>query len=217
MQPEFWHERWRSGQIGFHLDRVNPSLIAHGHHLRVGPRVLVPLAGKTLDLQALANAGHDVDGVELSPIAIDAYWQEAGVTAEVTRTAQGQRVTQYGRIRLFEGDILAHAEGPYDACWDRGATVALPPQLRRAWAAHHATLMRPGAVTLLVALTRSPLDDTGPPFCVSADEVHRLYGATHTIACLHSASADPARSDVPMTETVWRLTRNASPAPESPC
>lgn len=26
MQPEFWHKRWTSNQIGFHLPEVNPYL-----------------------------------------------------------------------------------------------------------------------------------------------------------------------------------------------
>ena len=26
MQPEFWHKRWASNQIGFHLPEVNPHL-----------------------------------------------------------------------------------------------------------------------------------------------------------------------------------------------
>jgi thiopurine S-methyltransferase len=217
MHPDFWHERWQTGQIGFHLPHVNPSLITHGHHLRAGPRVLVPLCGKSLDLEALAAAGHLVDGVELSALAIDAFWREAQRPPTVSYLPDGGRVTQHERIRLFERDVLTHIDGPYDACWDRGATVALPPNLRRAWVRHHAGLMRPGAVTLLVSLHREPTDSEGPPFCVPPDEVEALYGATHHVERLSSALADPARSDVPMIETVWRLIRNEHPAPESPC
>lgn len=29
MEPGFWHERWQKGEIGFHLDRFNPKLLAY--------------------------------------------------------------------------------------------------------------------------------------------------------------------------------------------
>jgi thiopurine S-methyltransferase len=68
MQPEFWHKRWASNQIGFHLPQVNPYLQRFWPALGLeeGSRVLVPLCGKSLDLLWLAHQGHEVLGVELS-------------------------------------------------------------------------------------------------------------------------------------------------------
>ncbi len=61
MQPEFWHERWRSGQIGFHQSAVEPQLeaaIGRARSSASGRRVFVPLCGKSLDLLWLRDRGH---------------------------------------------------------------------------------------------------------------------------------------------------------------
>ena len=65
MEPDFWLERWSEGRIGFHLPRVNPHLERHHDVLSPRCRVLVPLAGKTLDLWWLREQGHEVTAVEL--------------------------------------------------------------------------------------------------------------------------------------------------------
>ena len=57
MQPEFWHKKWESNQIGFHLPEVNPYLQRHWA-VPATARVLVPLCGKSLDLAWLAGRGH---------------------------------------------------------------------------------------------------------------------------------------------------------------
>ncbi|MGH8409717.1 MAG: thiopurine S-methyltransferase, partial [Pseudomonas sp.] len=50
MQPEFWHKKWASNQIGFHLPQVNRHLQRFWPQLGLeeGTRVLVPLCGKSL-------------------------------------------------------------------------------------------------------------------------------------------------------------------------
>ena len=45
MERDFWLQRWKEGQIGFHRDQVMPLLESHWPSLRLpaGSRVLVPL------------------------------------------------------------------------------------------------------------------------------------------------------------------------------
>lgn len=75
MQPEFWHKKWASNQIGFHLPDVNPYLQRFwpGLNLAAQARVLVPLCGKSLDLLWLAGRGHRVLGIELSEKAVEDF------------------------------------------------------------------------------------------------------------------------------------------------
>src|SRR5690606_22020225 len=70
MHADFWLERWREGRTHFHLERVTPLLQKYwpGLGLPKGSKVLVPLCGKTLDMVWLAEQGHKVLGVELSPL-----------------------------------------------------------------------------------------------------------------------------------------------------
>lgn len=82
---EEWAGRWagysKAGvQPGFHKQAVNPRLEQHlvtflGEK-KVSRRVLVPMAGKSLDLAYLAGKGHKVLGVEVVPQAVDEYIRE---------------------------------------------------------------------------------------------------------------------------------------------
>ena len=59
MDATFWLQRWERGETGFHLGAVNPHLERHFPALGLAPgaRVLVPLAGKSLDLAWLRERG----------------------------------------------------------------------------------------------------------------------------------------------------------------
>jgi thiopurine S-methyltransferase len=78
VEPEFWHQRWRTGQIGFHQSSPHPFLERWWPTLDVprGGRVYVPLCGKSLDMVWLAVRGHAVVGSELSPIAVAEFFGE---------------------------------------------------------------------------------------------------------------------------------------------
>src|SRR5690348_18017582 len=81
MRAEFWLERWREGRTGFHRDTPMPLLLRHWPALALprGSRVLVPLCGKTLDMPWLAEQGHRVLGVELSPLAVEQFFAGQGL------------------------------------------------------------------------------------------------------------------------------------------
>ncbi|NNG13294.1 MAG: thiopurine S-methyltransferase, partial [Halobacteria archaeon] len=78
MNPDFWHERWQANQIGFHQDEINPYLVRYWPELEIGMagRVLVPLCGKTRDMIWLRDQGFSVVGIEVSPIAVEAFFAE---------------------------------------------------------------------------------------------------------------------------------------------
>lgn len=93
MQSEFWLERWERGEIGFHLDDINPYLRQYWPQMQlaVGSRVLVPLCGKSLDLMWLRDQGYRVAGVELSRQAVEAFFREAGLVPQVSSSGALQR------------------------------------------------------------------------------------------------------------------------------
>jgi hypothetical protein len=67
-EMQSWNQRWRTGQISFHISEVHPCLSKFlGQFLEDGisspkfsKRVLVPLCGKTVDMIFLQNLGHKV-------------------------------------------------------------------------------------------------------------------------------------------------------------
>ena len=73
-----WLKCWRDQRTGFNQKTVNQLLTRFWPSLDLvqGSRVFVPLCGKSLDMIWLAKQGHEVIGVELSPIAVWAFFRE---------------------------------------------------------------------------------------------------------------------------------------------
>lgn len=176
MKADYWLERWQQGQIGFHREGANPRLVAH-HQRALGEclRVLVPLCGKSADLEWLVVRGHEVVGIELSELAAQAFFAERGFTPERSEVASFVEY-RHGGVAILVGDFFAatpEALGYFDAAYDRAATIALPDDLRAEYAAHLPTLLAPKARLLLVTLHYDA--EGGPPFNVTPEEVERSY------------------------------------------
>ncbi len=192
MDHSFWKDRWIEGQIGFHLSEVNPALIRQWPNrggAGNGP-VLVPLCGKSRDLLYLRELGHTVTGIELSPLAVDAFWQEAGITPKV-KPDGAHRIHQGDGIRLIEGDFFTTRADQFEApawVYDRAALIALPSPLRDRYC-DHLRALAPHANMLLVTLTHDPREKEGPPFPVTPEEVETRFRETHTIEVLESRDA----------------------------
>ena len=179
MHHDFWHERWQTGQIGFHQAAVHPFLARWWPRFELPPeaRVYVPLCGKSLDMVWLAERGHRIVGSELSPIAIHDFFAGRGLEPTCTEEP-GFRRHCAGPFEILEGDALALTPdllGPVGAAYDRAALVALPPDLRRPYAASLARLLPGGAKALLVAFEYPQEMKGGPPFSVEAAEVRELF------------------------------------------
>jgi len=179
MEPQFWQNRWRNGQIGFHQASVDRNLRRHWPELSLGEahHVFVPLCGKSLDLLWLRDQGHAVLGVELSARALEDFCRENGVPAR--RRTQGDfDVYEAENLELYRGDFFKLTPsllGAVDAVYDRAALISWAPELRSAYADHIATIVRPGTQMLLITLEYPQAQMSGPPFCVPRDEVERLY------------------------------------------
>ena len=179
MQPQFWLDRWRTGQIAFHQSSVDRSLRRHWPALEVGAgnRVFAPLCGKSLDLLWLRDQGLDVLGVELAAAAVEAFFLENGLPA---RRRAGPPFDAYDApgIRLLCGDFFALTPAildRVDAVYDRAALISWAPALRSGYVEHLATLMSPGTRMLLITLEYPQSQMAGPPFAVPVEEVNRLY------------------------------------------
>jgi thiopurine S-methyltransferase len=180
MEADFWHQRWRTGQIGFHQSSPHPFLERWWSSLGVpaDARVYVPLCGKSLDMVWLAVRGHTVVGTEISGIAVREFFGERQPTSNLVETHGPFTRHHSGAYEILEGDafaLTADLLGPVHAAYDRAALVALPHESRAAYAEHFATLMPRGSQTLLVAFEYDERIKPGPPFSVTPDEVQRLY------------------------------------------
>jgi thiopurine S-methyltransferase len=222
MQADFWLQRWREGRTGFHRDAPMPLLVQHWPALALpaDSRVLVPLAGKSLDMPWLAAQGHRVLGVELSPLAIEQFLAENGLRAETRQSPLGMHYLA-GRIELIHGDVFALDDATLagcDAIYDRAAVIALPPVLRRRYADEVYARLRPGCRGLMITLEYPQTDMDGPPFSVDADEARARFGADWDIEVLErrdilASQPDFAERGVGALHTsVYALRRRGSTA-----
>lgn len=219
MDPDFWHQRWREGRIGFHQDQPTPLLLEHWPALGLAPgsQVFVPLAGKSLDLVWLAAQGHRVLGVELSPLAVDQFFTGHGLTPDVHESRYGRHY-RAGDIELICGDAFnldAEALAGCAAVYDRAALIALPPELRRRYVCELHAQLPAGCRGLLITLEYPPHEKQGPPFAVPEAEVYELYGHDWTVATLERRdilAQQPAFAAEGVSQLVtaaYRLTRKA--------
>jgi len=219
MDSQFWLGKWRRNEIGFHLDQPNPYLQRYWRDMRVpaGGTVLVPLCGKSVDMAWLAEQGFAVVGIELSRIAVEAFFQEQGLVPDQEAAGPFRRY-RAGRIEIFCGDIfqlpalaLDHIVGVYD----RAALIALPPPQRQRYAAMLCEHLPPSLRMLLIALEYPQAEHAGPPFSVPEREIRRLYSNSFRITLVQRvdllASSDSVglQGVTSLHECVWRLSRGA--------
>ena len=175
MDPDFWHDRWQTNQIGFHQQRISPMLAAHWDAVGAsrGSRVFVPLCGKTLDMPWLVERGHRVLGVELSPIAVHGFFDALGVVPEVRASKYGKHYVA-GPYELILGDgfaLDATVLADCTAVYDRAALIALPPDMRTRYLRGLYAGLPAGCRGLLVTLEYPQHEKEGPPFPVGEAEV----------------------------------------------
>ena len=217
MEPQFWHARWRSGQIGFHQSAVDRHFKKHWPELGLAShsRVFVPLCGKSLDLLWLLETGHAVAGVELSAVALESFCMEHGIPAR-RRTLDHFDVYEAAGLELYRGDFFDLGREllkPFSAVYDRAALISWKPELRARYVAHMTSLSIPGTKTLLITMEYPQAQMSGPPFSVSADEVERLYARDHAVEVLAKEDVlanEPrlrARGVAQLHEVCYRLTR----------
>lgn len=217
MQRAFWLQRWREGRIGFHRSEVMPLLRKHWPALGLpaGSRVLVPLAGKTLDMLWLAGQGHRVLAVELSPIAIAQFLAEHQLEAEVHESPLGIHHVA-GPIEIIQGDAFALDAATLADCaaiYDRAAVIALPADLRERYAAGPWAAAPTGCRALVITLEYPQAEKQGPPFSVDAAEMERLFATHWELELLERRDilADEpgfvAEGVTALATAVWRLAR----------
>jgi len=57
MKPDYWMQRWQENRIGFHEAEPNPRLVENYRALNDTIRALVPLCGKSVDLEITDSGG----------------------------------------------------------------------------------------------------------------------------------------------------------------
>lgn len=205
---EDWKSRWKEGRIGWHEAGGNEALRKHWPAPGNGERVLVPLCGKSPDLLWLALEGYAVTGVELSEIAVRAFFEEANLGFELSQ-ADGLMTFKCDEpaITLVCGDYFEFASEPFAAIYDRASLIALPPQIRPGYIKHTQSLLDTSAKQLLITLEYDQSKVDGPPFSVLADEVEGYWPKLRRVSEKNAINSTPPKFKeaglTEVTEVVW--------------
>jgi thiopurine S-methyltransferase len=187
-----WQQCWRDREIDFHQTSVNALLTKFwaGLELGKGSRVFVPLCGMSLDMIWLAEQGHEVIGVELSPIAVRAFFSENHL--EPVRTRVGTfDLWQNGRLSILCGDyfLLTKTDlGKIDAVYDRASLTALSEGVRGQYVAQLRMLVPDACEIFLLTIEDADDLETADEALAMADEISALYSIDFNVALEHVES-----------------------------
>jgi len=203
---EPWLERWQEGRIGWHEKEGNGSLKKYWQGN--GRTVLVPLCGKSVDLRWIAERGNRVVGVELSRIAVEAFFDEQEIRYSTSKDQLPRYDADGLDITIFCGDLFSLTNLQCDSHFDRGALIAVPPDMRPAYAAHVSSLLSDDAEQLVITVEYDDEVASGPPFPVDESE---LLGYWPGLECVErrddTENAPPKFLEAGLqvfTEVAWR-------------
>jgi thiopurine S-methyltransferase len=214
---QHWLDRWEENRIGFHETAVNQHLTTHipQFNLPAAASVFLPLCGKTQDIVWLAQQGYEVTGIELSQIAIEAFFAENSLEFERFDT-DCFSIYKSANISLLQGDFFDLRSQDLAACqlvYDRAALIAMELPDRPRYFEHMLSIIPALSNMLLVTLEYDQTEMLGPPFSVPTDEVCQYYADAFSINLLTRNDVIDARPRwrkvglTALSESVFRLDR----------
>jgi thiopurine S-methyltransferase len=217
MSNQQWKSKWKRDDIAFHQSEFNPLLSLFWPTLGLvrGDTVLVPLCGKSLDMNWLLEKGYKVIGIELSNIAIQAFFAGRGVTPSRKRHGRFIRWSQ-GDVEIWCGDLFDLSLDDLkeiNALYDCAALTALPAEVRAQYVRHLGGLL-PDSTPILLMTTESAEETEDIkilPYEIDG-EVASLYQSQYRVELLHGQQClkiDPEYPYEPasmLEEKVYRMT-----------
>lgn len=160
-----WNQCYREGETPWDRGEASPPLTQWVQRQeRLKGRALVPGCGVGHDVAMLADAGLEVTGLDIAPLAIE---------------RARQRHPNHAR-RFIEGDLFAMPadwRGTFDWVFEHTCLSGLPPAQRGAYRDAMAAALKPGGLLVGVWYIDPDLDpgETGPPFPLPLAELDALF------------------------------------------
>lgn len=160
-----WNQCYVEGCTPWNRGEPAPPLVEWlVRHEALRGKALVPGCGVGHDVALLAEAGLEVTGLDIAPIAI--------------QLAREQHPKHSGCF--VQGDLFALPEdwqGAFDFVFEHTCLSALPPELRPAYREAVRQALKPGGWLVGVWYIDPDLDpgETGPPFPLPAPELDALF------------------------------------------
>ena len=194
-----WEQSYREKDTPWDLGGAAPPLTSllkkEGTDFLKGQTALVPGCGYGHDAEALRRVGLQVTGLDLAPTALKSAEERYG-----------------DAVRWLEGDFLDATivpEHSVDMIFEHTCFCAIQPEQRSDYVKSAKDWLAPGGFLLGVFFTDPPSREdgkSGPPFGVSLDELHGLFGESFTIT--RERSPDRSHPDRLGREVIIEMVRN---------
>lgn len=172
--PEFWQQRFESGQTPWDRGAVNPQLLRWLESGLLAPcRILVPGCGSGHEVAELASRGFEVVGLDYAAAAVE--------------RARARLATLEPGVRARAGVVHADAlewqpERPFDAIYEQTCLCALYPDHWGAYAGQLHRWLAPGGrlFALFVQIPRPGAAEgliQGPPYHCDIHGMRALFPA----------------------------------------
>lgn len=191
METQFWHQRWKNNEIGWHEDSGNGHLVSHFQHLIVGltsqTRIFVPLCGMSADIAYFLKQQCQVVAIELNEQAVIQIFDSLGIKPQVHQR-NSLKCYKAKNIEIFVGDFFSLSSidiGHVNAVYDRASLVALPLEMRQRYSQHLIRISNYARQLLIVYDYQQELM-SGPPFSVNMSEIEGHYEQFYQISLLNS-------------------------------
>jgi thiopurine S-methyltransferase len=209
-----WLKFWRDARTDFHQSAVNPLLSKFWSTLELpyGSRVFVPLCGKSLDMIWLAQQGHEVIGVELSPVAVADFFRENDLQPVQWQTG-ALTLWSAGKLNILCGDYFALTSadlGQFHTVYDRSALTALPENIRAQYVAQLRRLVPDSARVFLLTVEDAAENATLQQANGVDEEIKTLYSAGFEIDLAYVESVfetDPEAPELPAKRAEYKVYR----------
>ena len=187
-----WLQSWRHQQTDFHQETVNPLLARFWSSLNLtqGSRVFVPLCGKSLDMLWLAMKGYQVIGVELSPVAVKAFFRENNLNPVKYKRGKFTLWEDSG-ITILCGDYFSLKQedlGKIDMVYDRAALTALPEDTRRLYVSHLSLIVPTSTEVFLLTTEDAEENESLKQALGIGEEIRTLFAENFEIDLAHVES-----------------------------
>ena len=178
MEKNFWKEAWDENRIGFHQSAYNPIMMKAFSSIDLkNKNILIPLAGRSLDIDYFLEREANVFAVEIVEQAIVEYFK---ITQKSYDSESYENFTLYKHknLKFYSGDFFNSPnfiDSDIDYVYDRASNIALPKHLRETYYSTIQELSNKSTKYFILTYTHDGDKDFGPPFYVPDNEIVEAY------------------------------------------
>ncbi|CAH0533123.1 Thiopurine S-methyltransferase [Vibrio stylophorae] len=123
----------------------------------------------------LAQHHQRIIGIEISEIAVNAFFAENLLIPTVHRHQNGTKQYTFDEITILCGDLFEQQIDRIDAIYDRAALIALPPALRVQYAKRLISMLSEHGKMMLMTVSFPADELQSPPYRVTEAELAELF------------------------------------------